>query len=95
MLQDKKVRPLRLRQMIFGRKSEKRKKADSEPAKDEEKKNDEKQDEEKKDEVGNTDAAAKDQVGTVKKEKSKDKASVARKPGHGRIPMRARIRVKS
>src|SRR2546422_10558461 len=41
-LQDKKATLLRLREMIFGRKSEKRKKADPESSQDEEKKDEEK-----------------------------------------------------
>jgi hypothetical protein len=80
MLQDKKATLLRLREMIFGRKSEKRKKADPELSRDQE----------KNDAAGDADnGAAKDRTGTEKNEKSKDEASAARKPGHGRIPAAA------
>ena len=79
-LQDKKATLLRLREMIFGRKSEKRKKADPESS----------QDEEKKDVAGNTDkGVAKDQVEIERNEKSESEAGGARKPGHGRIPASA------
>ncbi|MGD9729815.1 MAG: hypothetical protein AB7V39_26020 [Nitrospiraceae bacterium] len=65
MLQDKQATLLRLREMIFGRKSEKRKKADPEPA----------QDEEKKDAAGDVDnGAAKDQAGIERNEKSESEA---------------------
>ena len=54
VLQDKKATLLRLREMIFGHKSEKRKKADPESS----------QDEEKKDAAGDADnGPAKDQAG--------------------------------
>jgi hypothetical protein len=70
MLQEKKATLLRLREMIFGRKSEKRKKADPESAKDEE----------KKDVAGDTDnGAAKDQAGTEKNEKSDSEAQPKRR----------------
>src|SRR6266511_2673870 len=79
MLQEKKATLLRLREMIFGRKSEKRKKADPESAKDEEKKH----------VAGDTDnGAAKDQAGTEKNEKSDSEAQPKRR-GHGRIPAAA------
>jgi transposase len=79
MLQEKKATLLRLREMIFGRKSERRKKADPESAKDEE----------KKDVAGDTDnGAAKDQAGTEKNEKSDSEAQPKRR-GHGRIPAAA------
>ena len=79
-LQDKKATLLRLREMIFGRKSEKRKKADPESS----------QDEEKKDAAGNTDkGVAKDQVEMERNEKSESEAAQPKKPGHGRIPASA------
>src|SRR6266540_2889432 len=69
-LQDKKATLLRLREMIFGRKSEKRKKADPESP----------QDEEKKDAAGNTDkGVAKDQAGRERNEKFESEASGAKK----------------
>lgn len=84
-LQNKKATLLRLREMIFGRKSEKRKKADHESSQDEEKK-----DEEQKDAAGNTDkGAAKDQVEIERNEKSESEAARPKKPGHGRIPASA------
>ena len=79
MLQEKKATLLRLREMIFARKSEKRKKADPESSRDEE----------KKDVAGDTDnGAAKDQAGTEKNEKSDNEAQPKRR-GHGRIPAAA------
>ena len=79
-LQDKKATLLRLREMIFGRKSEKRKKAHPESP----------QDEEKKDAAGNTDkGVAKDQAGRERNEKSESEAVRPKKPGHGRIPASA------
>jgi len=58
-LQDKKARLLRLREMIFGRKSEKRKKGDPESP----------QDQEKKDAASDVDnGPAKDQAGREKNE---------------------------
>ncbi len=79
MLQDKKATLLRLREMIFGRKSEKRKKADPDSA----------QDEEKKDAAGDTDnGTAKDQAGIEKNEKSESEAGGAKRRGHGRLPLR-------
>src|SRR6516165_4588598 len=79
-LQDKKATLLRLREMIFGRKSEKRKKADPESS----------QDEEKKDAAGDADnGPAKDQAGRERNEKSESEASGAKKRGHGRIPASA------
>jgi hypothetical protein len=58
--------------MIFGRKSEKRKKADPESP----------QDEEKKDAAGNTDKGmAKDQAGRERNEKSESEASSANRHG--------------
>ena len=79
-LQDKKATLLRLREMIFGRKSEKRKKADPESP----------QDEEKKDAAGNTDkGVAKDQAGRERNEKSESEAARPKKRGHGRIPASA------
>ncbi len=84
-LQNKKATLLRLREMIFGRKSEKRKKADPESSQDEEKK-----DEEKKDPDGETDnGMAKDQVEIERKAKSESEAARPKKPGHGRIPASA------
>ena len=66
--------------MIFGRKSEKRKKADPESS----------QDEEKKDATGDTDnGAAKDQAGIERNEKSESDAGGAKRRGHGRIPAAA------
>ena len=84
-LQDKKATLLRLREMIFGRKSEKRKKADPESSQDEEKKN-----EEKKGAAVDTDkGVAKDQVEIERNEKFESEAGGAKKPGHGRIPASA------
>jgi len=84
-LQDKKATLLRLREMIFGRKSEKRKKADPESSQDEEKKN-----EEKKGAAVDTDKGeAKDQVEIERNEKFESEAGGAKKPGHGRIPASA------
>ena len=80
MLQDKKATLLRLREMIFGRKSEKRKKADPDSS----------QDEEKKDAAGDSDnGAAKDQAGIEGDEKSESEACGAKRRGHGRIPAAA------
>src|SRR5262245_32057375 len=80
MLQDKKATLLRLRKMIFGHKSEQRKKADPESSRDEE----------KKDATGDTDnGAAKGQAGRERNEKSESEASDAKRRGHGRIPASA------
>jgi transposase len=80
MLQGKKATLLRLRKMIFGRKSEQRKKADPESSRDEE----------KKDATGDTDnGAAKGQAGRERNEKSESEASDAKRRGHGRIPASA------
>jgi len=79
MLQDKKATILRLREMIFGRKSEKRKKGDAESAPDEK----------KNEAAGDADkGAARNQAGTEKNEKSKSEAGAQRR-GHGRIPAAA------
>jgi len=90
MLHDKKATLLRLREMIFGRKSEKRKK--SVPASADE---DEVMDDEKKNDVaGKTEkGAAKDQAGTEKNEKS-DSETQPNKRGHGRIPAAAYVGAK-
>lgn len=80
MLQDKKATLLRLREMIFGRKSEKRKKADPESS----------HDEEKKDAAGDTDiGVAKDQARIERNEKSESEESGVKRRGHGRIPASA------
>jgi hypothetical protein len=80
MLQDKKATLLRLREMIFGRKSEKRKKADPDSS----------QDEEKKDVAGDADnGAAQRQAGIERNEKSESDAGSASRRGHGRIPASA------
>ena len=80
MLQEKKATLLRLREMIFGRKSEKRKKADPESS----------QGEEKKDAASDADnGPAKDQAGNERNEKSESEASTTNRRGHGRIPASA------
>src|SRR6266508_954685 len=71
---------LRLREMIFGRKSEKRKKADPQGP----------QDQEKKDAAGNTGrGVARDEAGRERNEEVESEASGAKKHGHGRIPASA------
>ena len=81
MLQDKKATILRLREMIFGRRSEKRKRADSEKDEDE--------DEEKTNEAGSAgNDKSNDRAGAEKNEKSESEARPKRR-GHGRNPASA------
>jgi len=80
-LQDKKATLLRLREMIFGHRSEKRKKADRDESS---------QDEEKKDAARDADnSPAKDPVGGERNETSESEVSGAKRRGHGRIPAAA------
>ena len=79
MLQDKKATIIRLREMIFGRRSEKRKRADSEKDQDEETTN----------EAGGTaNGESNERAGAEKNEKSESEARPKRR-GHGRNPASA------
>jgi hypothetical protein len=79
MLQDKKATVIRLREMIFGRRSEKRKRADSEKDQDEETTN----------EAGGTsNDESNERAGAEKNEKSESEARPKRR-GHGRHPASA------
>lgn len=81
MLQDKKATILRLREMIFGRRSEKRKNAPAESEKD--------QDQGATDEADKTGkGSGRERAGAGKDEKSENKVK-ARRRGHGRNPASA------
>lgn len=77
---------MRLQEMMFGRKSEKRKKANPESTKNE--------NEEKNDTAGDTDSdAVKDQAGIESDKDSENKVGEKRR-GHGRIPAAAYVGAK-
>src|SRR5215475_7719640 len=86
LLQDKKATLLRLREMIFGHRSEKRKKADRDESS---------HDEEKKDAASDADnSPATDPAGGERNETSDSEASSAKRRGHGRIPASAYLGAK-
>jgi hypothetical protein len=83
ILQDKKATLMRLQEMIFGRKSDKRKKADSASANDEEKKEP-------------TDSSDKGVVKDQAEVGSNENSEVGvKRRGHGRIPAAAYVGAKS